>query len=403
MPPLPPNVTKAGLLRSKSGWNNSSLSRRSGTTVGLLSTRTPHSSGNSGGGIPNPSLGIGVIREAMPRNAAGTWTPISLAGSDSIEWIALYHTQNELNRAYRTTDASTWSSVSSVSTGGVFPDGNLQGIAVMDGTWIAVGFVGSDMVAYTRTTGAWSEISSGLVEPADGEGLRGIAGLNGVWVAVGSDNTDAYAYTRTTGPWSDISTGLTGGGYLYDVALQSGEYVAVGQTALKQQAYVRTTGNWVLTNTGLDTVNDGALEAIAVQDGVWIAVGYEVVTGASQMRAYTRTTGDWTDINTGLGAGELYGISVYNGTWIAVGTDNSSNMKAYTRTTGNWTEISTGLGAGALQDVAVRDGTWIAVGWRPGDSAAKAFRLSGSTWVDISTGVPPTIGGTGYLQAIAVG
>lgn len=75
MPPLPPNVTKAGILRSMSGWNNSSLSRRSNTTVGLLSTRTPHSLGNSGGGIPNPSLGIGVIREAMPRNAAGSFTP----------------------------------------------------------------------------------------------------------------------------------------------------------------------------------------------------------------------------------------------------------------------------------------------------------------------------------------
>jgi hypothetical protein len=78
MPPLPPNVTKAGLLRSMSGWNNSSLSRRSGTTVGLLSTRTPHSSGNSGGGISNPSFGIGVVREAFPRGATGTWQPINI-------------------------------------------------------------------------------------------------------------------------------------------------------------------------------------------------------------------------------------------------------------------------------------------------------------------------------------
>lgn len=75
MPPLPPNVTKAGLLRSKSGWNNSSLSRRSNTTRGLLSTRVPQSLGTTGGGVPNPSLGIGTIKEAMPKNAAGSWRP----------------------------------------------------------------------------------------------------------------------------------------------------------------------------------------------------------------------------------------------------------------------------------------------------------------------------------------
>ena len=81
MPPLPPNLSQAGLLRSKSGWNNSSLSRRSNTIRGLLSTRTPQSTGNSGGGIPNPSLGIGVISEAMPKGATGSWVPrpISLA------------------------------------------------------------------------------------------------------------------------------------------------------------------------------------------------------------------------------------------------------------------------------------------------------------------------------------
>jgi hypothetical protein len=72
MPPLPPNVTKAGLIRGYGGWNNSSLSRRSNTTRGLLSTRVPQSLGTTGGGVPNPSLGIGVTRLAMPRNAAGS-------------------------------------------------------------------------------------------------------------------------------------------------------------------------------------------------------------------------------------------------------------------------------------------------------------------------------------------
>lgn len=78
MPPLPPNITKAGLITSKGTWVYSSMSPRRGTTAGLLSTRTPQRVGVSGNGLPNPSIGIGTLREAMPRNAAGTWRPISL-------------------------------------------------------------------------------------------------------------------------------------------------------------------------------------------------------------------------------------------------------------------------------------------------------------------------------------
>ena len=96
MPPLPPIVSKAGLLRSKSGWNNSSLSLRSGTTVGLLSTRTPHGLGNSGGGIPNPSLGIGVTRLAMPRNAAGTYRPRVILSADTVTSYITYQGQRTI-------------------------------------------------------------------------------------------------------------------------------------------------------------------------------------------------------------------------------------------------------------------------------------------------------------------
>jgi len=68
------------LLRSVGGWNNGSLSRRDNRTRGLLSTRVPQQANSTGGGIPNPSLGIGTIGEAMPRGATGGWRPISLRG-----------------------------------------------------------------------------------------------------------------------------------------------------------------------------------------------------------------------------------------------------------------------------------------------------------------------------------
>ena len=77
MPPLAPDITKAGLLRGLGGWNNSSMSPRNSVTSGLLSTRTPQSLSTTGGGILNPSIGIGVTRLAMPRNAAGTYRPRS--------------------------------------------------------------------------------------------------------------------------------------------------------------------------------------------------------------------------------------------------------------------------------------------------------------------------------------
>jgi surface protein len=90
MPPLPPGVSKVGLVKGYGGWNNSSSSRRSNTIRGLLSTRTPHSTKNTGGGIINASLGIGVIKEAMPKGASGSWAPrpISLSRSSQITLIS---------------------------------------------------------------------------------------------------------------------------------------------------------------------------------------------------------------------------------------------------------------------------------------------------------------------------
>jgi len=75
MPPLAPNLSQASTLRTISGWNNSSMSRRSNTMRGLLSTRTPQSSDTTSGGMLNPPLPPSIIGEAMPRGAAGSFTP----------------------------------------------------------------------------------------------------------------------------------------------------------------------------------------------------------------------------------------------------------------------------------------------------------------------------------------
>lgn len=75
MPPLAPNLSQAATLRTISGWNNSSMSRRSNTMRGLLSTRTPQSSDTTSGAMLNPPLPPSIIGEAMPRGAMGSFTP----------------------------------------------------------------------------------------------------------------------------------------------------------------------------------------------------------------------------------------------------------------------------------------------------------------------------------------
>jgi hypothetical protein len=79
MPPLAPNVSGATILRPMSGWNNSSMSRRSGTTSGFLSTRTPQSSDTTSGGMLNPPLPPSTISEATPRGATGSFRPRTIS------------------------------------------------------------------------------------------------------------------------------------------------------------------------------------------------------------------------------------------------------------------------------------------------------------------------------------
>ena len=209
MPPLPPNVTKAGLLRSKSGWNNSSLSRRSNTTRGLLSTRTPHSSGNSGGGVPNPSFGIGVVREAFPRGATGTWQPVSLSDSSAtLEGRIAY----------------TWNGARWIDDGGpgIVQDtdaflANLATITgiVQDNTGVVWGVgrrgSGSNYLAvYQWISNVWTLVNS----------PNKIIGDNNVYIATYNNDTwltgmqpdgevFAYQWNSGTSQWDDRSTGLT--------------------------------------------------------------------------------------------------------------------------------------------------------------------------------------------------
>ncbi len=113
-------------MKGYGGWNNSSLSRRSNTVRGLLSTRTPQSTGNSGGGIPNPSLGIGVISEAMPKLSQRI---VRNAGVAEALWRAISKTDgSSLNGP--TTGNSQGRSVALKGTGDIAIVGSESGGAV---------------------------------------------------------------------------------------------------------------------------------------------------------------------------------------------------------------------------------------------------------------------------------
>ena len=76
---LAQNLTRSNILRAKSGWNNGSLSRSNNTVRGLLSTRVPHQNGATGGGIRNPSYGIGTTGLAYTQRI-GRWVPPTRRG-----------------------------------------------------------------------------------------------------------------------------------------------------------------------------------------------------------------------------------------------------------------------------------------------------------------------------------
>ena len=130
MPPLAPNLSQSATLRTISGWNNSSMSRRSNTMRGLLSTRTPQSSDTTSGAMLNPPLPPSIISEAMPRGAAGSFTPRVV-----------------LSRSAGALPLSTWAGAT--WTGG----GPLTGLTYTSGNVV------SDTVLFTRTGGGGPNFS----------------------------------------------------------------------------------------------------------------------------------------------------------------------------------------------------------------------------------------------------
>jgi len=351
MPPLPPNVSKAGLLRSISGWNNSSLSRRSGTTVGLLSTRTPHSSGNSGGGIPNPSLGIGVTRLAMPRNAAGTWAPVSLSGTPDPLWIMGGFSSAAAARSTRTPGGS-WNQITALPT----PAGSFT-VAVdrSRGYWVVVLGSATPSDSYASADGvSWTPID--IQEP--GSPLMydiAVDTRTGRWVVVGISG-QATTTTDPFGTWASISTSV-GSNTLYGVAVHesTGRWVTVGDSTDARTTTNPTGGTWATVS--LFASDTGLSVAVDQQTGLWVATG----TNGS-IATTTNPAISWTE-RTALGPEHVNGVAVDSGTgrWVVV--QDNGEVRTTLDPTGTWTNMSSQFGSADLNAVSVSsNGEWVIVG-----------------------------------------
>ncbi len=340
MPPLPPNVTKAGLVRSHGGWNNSSLSRRSTTTRGLLSTRVPQSLGTTGGGVPNPVPGIGTIKEAMPRHAAGSWKPVSLQGpykwpykwmvpvigrgiygarSPSGPWTLLYPTTEYiysvryggghwvavgLSLGHVSNSAGTeWESVS-------MGDGGYH--SAFDGNNWLVG-LNSDISVATDPLGTWTQSAM------SGINIRGIAEGGGNWVVGGalspiSNQPVIQVTTSLTSPISWSTATLPMGDYgninglhyngVHWVGVSGKGYIFVADDGAAPE------GAWSLSPTQASS----GLVDVHYAAGNWVAVGNNRVLYVADDPS--NPAGTWTRYSSTTLTSNVYEVTYGDGRWV---------------------------------------------------------------------------------------
>ena len=249
-----------------------------------------------------------TIRDSLPTNPAGAWTP---------------------------------------TTSGTLRQ--LNGVAYANGRWVAVGGTigaSSDIFTATDPAGTWT--------PATNSGttrlLYGVAYANGQGVAV-SDSGGIRTATDPAGRWTPATNSSTTG-FLLDVAYANGRWVAVGGTIVTA---TDPAGRWTpATNSGAT----GLLYGVAYANGRWVAVSdFGTIVTA------TDPTGAWTPATNSGATRELTSVAYGNGQWVAVGgTYPNSVIVTATDPTGVWTRNTTSGATRWLLDVAYANGQWVAVG-----------------------------------------
>jgi hypothetical protein len=293
---------------------------------------------------------------------------------------------------YTSTDAATW------STATEFASCQFNGLAFVNGQFVAVGFHGGlftspDGTAWTQRSWGWGTFQS-------------VAYGNGRYAAVAA----GYAASSTDGAAWEVTSTPVGSGY--GVAFGGGTFVAVGSKVLTsvdgaawtvqpytppQQlngvVYDGTQFVAVGLNGTVLTSPDGVtwspatsgttkmLSAVAYSDGTYVAVG------ASGTVLKATTPSSWTVVDTsslGIGSTDLRGVAFGAGRFVAVSGSTtiitSSDGAQWAKTTG---------GTSSLAGIAYGGGTFIAVGSSYVDgvySAGVYTSPNGTVWTQTDTG-----------------
>jgi hypothetical protein len=391
MPPLPPNLTRSGLIRTVPAWNQQTASRRD-THTRFLSKRFPVRPSSDTNWV-NPSLPPGSTRLAQPKGIRGR---ASLFPAPA--WIEIFTTSNP-----STNDDTVPTSLS-------ISQGNLQ---------FAVGWSGKDdanvgvvrTYIYGGTPGAFS------VKGADD--IATIAGVDyarGTAVALADDPDILYM-----GIPSLASSGTPGNGQVYHYAYTAAwAYVdpemnydppalnANYGTSIALSDYDTGTARWYTTHgaPGAPTPYGGAMYvATLVSTGAWYAnIGAQanaVLTGPVGSEF-----GHSSAISNYLPASKT--IRAVAGAPGATDSDASlfRVVKGVSGTPWVWTtlfEVKVAVGALGTSVAMSADGTIVVAG-DPANSQVCVYYNSGSeiTWTALGT-VPAGTTSTSELgQSVSI-
>lgn len=237
----------------------------------------------------------------------------------------------------------TWDSGTSWSEGTAGDQNNL-GVAYGDGTWVAVGGIGTARILTSEDGETWTDRSQ------PGAGLNDVAWGEGRFVAVGQDGETFWSADGEV--WTDVDSGHVES--LEAVTFGGGQFVAVGITGARASSADGSLWDNDITG-GPD------LFGVAYGEGVFVAIG-------EYGRRIRSIDNGQTWIDDQQGGEKFHDIAYGGGTFVAVGDDGNFNTPD---------GLIWDLGSfDIFYSVAYGNGLWFA-----GGNASPHWSTNSETWV----------------------
>ena len=267
----------------------------------------------------------------------------------------------------------TWSVL---NTGGTFTLNKCTGIQWNGKIFVAVG-TGPNTILTSPDGITWTPASNGFTGgvPTGWD----VVWTGRVWVAVGR-SPDMALRSLDGKTWSPAITGLAGIGALFGISYSRGRLVAIGiQGGAGVICYSDDDAKtWTLSGSNFAYAGYGVVS----NGDIWVAVGQAVGAGGN-----TNTIMYSTDnaLTWSLGTGTRFygeGTNVYyhNGTFVAVGQDNTSKTIVWSSNGINW-NLATGPLFNDYGDTILWNGKrWVSTGNNLVGPASILISDDGKTW-----------------------